>query len=415
MNIKTIIKFLFFFFFLTLAINSYLFASTKKFSYFKIKKDTNKIDSSKQRDLGDYLGKLFKKKGATKKPKHEKKVIISLVPTAGYTLSTGFTIGASSVSTFYSDSLHKGNESVINLQAFYDSHSQQTFITQSNIWTKNDQWKIVTDLRVNSYPDVTYGPGNATKSSTADSIDYNYIRFYQTFLKKVAKNLYLGGGYDLDYHFNIIQTGATNRLAASFYNKYIKKPQSHSSGINLGLLYDNRVNPVNPIGGFYSNLIFRDNFKFLGSDSRWTSIQLDIRKYFKLSENSNNVLAFWSYTWLIVNGSPPYLDLPSVGNDTYNNTGRGYPIDRFRGRNMIYLESEYRFNITSNGLIGGVVFGNLESYPRSISKNLNSFIPGYGSGIRIKINKQSNTNLGIDYGIGTNGSRGVFVNLGEVF
>ena len=82
---------------------------------------------------------------------------------------------------------------------------------------------------------------------------------------------------------------------------------------------------------------------------------------------------------------------------------------------MIYLESEYRFNITSNGLIGGVVFGNLESYPRSISKNLNSFIPGYGSGIRIKINKQSNTNLGIDYGIGTNGSRGVFVNLGEVF
>ena len=132
MNIKTIIKFLFFFFFLSLAINSYLFASTKKFSYFKIKKDTTKIDSSKQRDLGDYLGKLFKKKGATKKPKHEKKVIISLVPTAGYTLSTGFTIGASSVSTFYSDSLHKGNESVINLQAFYDSHSQQTFITHTN-------------------------------------------------------------------------------------------------------------------------------------------------------------------------------------------------------------------------------------------------------------------------------------------
>jgi hypothetical protein len=383
------------------------------FDHVFIAKDTSNIDSSKQRDLGDYISKLFKRKAPSKK--QEKKLIISLVPTAGYTLSTGFTIGASSVSTFYTDSLHKGNESVINLQAFYDSHSQQTFITQSNLWTKNDQWKIVTDLRVNKYPDVTYGLGSSSKSINADSIAYNYIRFYQTFLKKVIKNLYAGGGYDLDYHYNIVQTGSASPKAASTFSKEIKKSYSHSSGINLGLLFDNRENPVNPLGGLYANFIFRDNFKAFGSDTKWTSLQVDIRKYFKLSESSNNVLAFWSYTWLILNGAPPYLDLPSVGNDTYNNTGRGYPIDRFRGRNMLYLEGEYRFGITANGLIGGVIFGNLESYPSSITKNINKFNPGYGPGIRIKINKQSNTNLGIDYGIGTDGSRGVFVNLGEVF
>ena len=32
-----------------------------------------------------------------------------------------------------------------------------------------------------------------------------------------------------------------------------------------------------------------------------------------------------------------------------------------------------------------------------------------------KVNKHSNLNLAIDYGIGIGGSRGVFVNLGEVF
>jgi hypothetical protein len=140
-----------------------------------------------------------------------------------------------------------------------------------------------------------------------------------------------------------------------------------------------------------------------------------VRKYFKLSQHSNNVLAFWSYTWLTISGRQPYLDLPSVGTDTYNNTGRGYAIDRVRGKNMLYLETEYRFGITKNGLIGGVLFGNLESYPRNVITNVPKLIPAAGTGLRLKINKLSNTNLCIDYGIGTDNSHGVFVNLGEVF
>lgn len=376
--------------------------------------DTNVIDSAGQRDMGDVLRRLFNKKGSAIKHKDSKKLNISIVPTVGYTLSTGFSVGASSVTTFYSDNDHKGNESVINLQAFYDSHNQKTFITQSNIWSKNDQWKFVTDLRATKYPDVTYGLGSKTTTSTAEDIEFNYIRFYQTFLKKVTTNFYAGGGYDLDYHFDISSQGLSNN-AVSTFKRYGQTPSSVSSGFNLGALFDNRTNPVNSLGGMYANLIYRDNLTAFGSDSQWSSLQLDFRKYFKLSENSNNVLAIWSYTWLVLNGKPPYLDLPSVGNDTYNNTGRGYAIDRFRGRNMLYLEAEYRFAITSNGLIGGVVFSNVESYPRNVTTNINYLLPAGGGGIRIKINKHSNTNLGIDYGIGTDNSHGVFVNLGEVF
>ena len=39
----------------------------------------------------------------------------------------------------------------------------------------------------------------------------------------------------------------------------------------------------------------------------------------------------------------------------------------------------------------------------------------YGFGIRIKVNKVSNTNIAIDYGFGLDGSHGFFVNLGELF
>jgi hypothetical protein len=41
--------------------------------------------------------------------------------------------------------------------------------------------------------------------------------------------------------------------------------------------------------------------------------------------------------------------------------------------------------------------------------------PGAGLGIRIMLNKFSRTNLALDYAWGTQGSKGFFVNLGEVF
>jgi hypothetical protein len=378
-------------------------------------RDHNIVDSAYQKDMIDVLHAIFNKKGSPDNHKKPRKINISVVPTVGYTLSTGFTAGVSSVSTFYTGSDHKGNESVVNAQAFYDSHSQQTFITQINIWSANDQFKFVTDLRVNKYPDVTYGLGNHTSTLTADSITFNYVRFYQTVLKKITRSFYAGGGYDLDYHYNITEQSPAEGEKKTAFERYGETPSSHSAGFNLDALYDTRTNPINPLGGMYANLIYRDNIPDLGSDSHWTSLQFDLRKYIRLSESSNNVLAIWSYTWLVLSGKPPYLDLPSVGNDTYNNTGRGYAIDRFRGKNMLYLESEYRFGVTRDGLLGGVIFGNVESYPRSVLTNLNTFLPAAGAGLRIKINKHSNTNLAIDYAFGTDGSRGVFVNLGEVF
>jgi len=372
------------------------------------------VDSANQKDMIDVLHTLFNKKGSSDSHKIPRKINLSVVPTLGYTLSTGFTAGFSSVATFFTQSNHTGNESVVNLQAFYDSHSQQTFITESNIWADNNQVKIITDLRVTKYPDVTYGLGNNSTTLKADNIDFDYVRLYQTILKKIATNFYAGGGYDLDYHYDITEQGTADNTISDF-KRYGETSSSRSSGFNLSALFDSRTNPVNSLGGAYANLVYRDNLKALGSDSKWSSVQLDVRKYFKLSDHSNNVLAFWSYTWLTLSGKQPYLDLPSVGNDTYNNTGRGYAIDRFRGKNMLYLESEYRFGITNNGLLGGVVFTNVQNYDRSVSTGINKLIPAAGTGIRIKINKHSNTNLCIDYAVGTDNSHGVFVNLGEVF
>jgi hypothetical protein len=41
--------------------------------------------------------------------------------------------------------------------------------------------------------------------------------------------------------------------------------------------------------------------------------------------------------------------------------------------------------------------------------------PAVGGGLRLSLNKASRTNLAIDYGFGMDGSRGLSLNLGEVF
>jgi hypothetical protein len=55
------------------------------------------------------------------------------------------------------------------------------------------------------------------------------------------------------------------------------------------------------------------------------------------------------------------------------------------------------------------------SVAEPLQKGLQQIRTGYGAGIRIKLNKHSNTNVAIDYAFGQGGSQGIFMNLGEVF
>jgi outer membrane protein assembly factor BamA len=201
----------------------------------------------------------------------------------------------------------------------------------------------------------------------------------------------------------------------SDYERYGPVTRSISTGITFSALFDSRDNSINASRGFYTSLQYRDNYTFLGSTTPWRSLIIDIRRYYKFPEGSNNVLAFWSYNWFVLNGRPAYLDLPSTGNDPNSTTGRGYIQGRFRGAQMAYLESEYRFSITRNGLLGGVAFINAQSFSAAPGTRLQSIQPGFGPGLRIKLNKASKTNIAVDYGFGREGSRGLFINVGEVF
>ena len=344
---------------------------------------------------------------------HSKKIRLSAGPVLEYTLSTGLTLGVAAAAAFLTSDKGQTNVSSIIGAVKYTSKKQFLLPIQTSIWTSYNKFNFVGDWRYLNFPQDTYGFGGYTTLADGYTVTYKYIRFYETALKKIRKNFYAGIGYQLDYHWGITQVNPPPGKPTD-YDIYGYSPTSQSSGISFDLLYDSRRNSLNPeAGSFFGYVNFSQNMTLLGSNTNWNSILIDVRKYFKVGKN--NVLAFWSYNVFTLSGNPPYLDLPGTGTDTYNNTGRGYIYDRFIGKKMVDLEAEFRYGITRNGLIGGVVFANAESESELNTNNFQVISPAIGLGIRFKFNKFSNTNVCIDYAVGTNGSRGFYGNLGEVF
>ncbi len=372
-------------------------------------------DTLKQKDIIDVMESIFPKH---KFKKHSEESLTSgskfiwLSPNVGYSLTTGFLTQVVGNIAYRKPN---ANVSTIVPLITYTQKNQLVFEMRTNHWFKDNRFNLVGDWRVMRYPQNTYGLGTNSMLDDVINMDYNHLRLHQTVLKKVYRNVYVGLGYLLDYHWNIISHTANQELTIISNYQNGVSGSSTSSGLLLSFLYDNRLNSINPTAGLYLNLTLRNNFRWLGSNENTEMLMIDLRKYVHLPQNSDNVLAFWSYNSLTVSGNPPFLDLSSTGWDTYGNTGRGFIQGRFRGKKMIYAETEYRFGITKNRLLGGVFFINAQTLQGPILGGFDRIMTAAGGGLRIKLNKFSRANFAIDYAFGADGSNGLFFNVGEVF
>jgi hypothetical protein len=377
------------------------------------------FSGSEQIDLIDIARDVFLKHPSFRRETTDKKtpgkLYPALLPSAEYTLETGLAFDLTGSLAFYTGDRAEDNISNIYLASVFTQKNQILMPLQGNIWTKGNKYNIVTDWRFEIFPQNTYGLGTLTTTTDADSITFDYLRFYSTLLRTVTKDFYLGFGFDVDYFYNVRDLSHPPPGHPTPFQTYGVTAKSVSSGPTFSILYDGRRNEINPEPGWYANVIFRPNFTFLGSDSNWQSLLIDARHYLHFPAASRNILAFWTYDVFDFSNHTPYLLLPSTQSDAYENMGRGYIGGRFRGKDMLYLESEYRFGITSNGFLGGVVFLNAQSFTEPVTNRFEAIAPGWGGGIRIKLNKFPRTNICLDYGFGLHGSQGIFANLGEVF
>jgi outer membrane protein assembly factor BamA len=384
-------------------------------------------------DLGDVFRKLFK----IKKPPKPKTSAIFIAPSFSSSPATGFAFGATVQGAFR---MGTGNLSAFQVNALYTTKNQVMIFLKNNIYAKNNKIFLSGDWRYFSYTETTFGLGtNAPEGSLpyyqnynglgdptdslAQPMKFNYFKVHQTMSFIVWPGFYAGPGIHLDLYSNIqdLKLDTALREITSHY-AYSKKndfdPREYTVfGLSLNLVYDTRDNIVNSYKGMYANLNFRVNPEFLGSDHNSSSLWAEYRYFTNLSKKEAKILAFWFIGSFTTSGKMPYLNLPALGYDQRSKSGRGYASGRFRGQQMLYAETEYRFPISKcNKFLGGVVFLNATSTNnKDAGISLLKYIqPGVGVGLRVLFNKTARMNMQIDYGVGKEGG-GVYFGASEVF
>ena len=329
----------------------------------------------------------------------------------------------------------------------YTTRKQFLFTLKGSVFFEDNKNILMQDLRYFNTSQPTFGLGTGPNSSKlvssgvkcddgsisngineAQMMKFQYFRLHETFFKRINESkMFLGIGYHLDIHYKIndqllnlesVPPTLTSHYAYSIKNGF--NPEKYTlSGASANFMYDNRDNTVSPYKGMYSLITLKFNPKFLGSSKNSTTLWVEARKYFSVSQSQErNIIGLWAFGNFQLGGNLPYLDLPALGWDQFGRSGRAYTQGRFRGQSLIYSEAEWRFPLQKNkNKWGGVVFLNATTAANNDANiGLVDFVNlGYGVGLRYMLNEKSRTNLCLDFGLGDYGAKGFYLSVNEVF
>src|SRR5215468_5656123 len=375
--------------------------------------------------------------------------LLAVLPAFAYNPTVGFLFGGVGIFGMYLGDPEDTTISSVQAMVLYTTKNQ--FITQvsSTVMTGRNTWEFQGDWRFMIFNQDTFGLGTGHSPVSqgftlngigttaavegAQHMDMNLLRFRQNALRQVWGALYVGPGLSFDRYYGIVDQRldlsasppvVTSHYAYSAVEGFGTKAYN-TSGLSLNVLYDTRDSTINAYRGAYASLSYQWNPTWFGSSKDSSLLSAEFRTYLGLSSAvPRNVLAFWVVAQGQVSGALPYLALPSIGWDAKNRTGRGWVQGRFRGTSEIYTEAEWRFRITDNGLLGGVVLANLSTFTRPPVS-----VPGYsepgeslfehprvagGAGLRIMQNRQSRTNITLDLAVADK-SVGFYFGAGEAF
>jgi len=379
------------------------------------------------------LPEIFKKKDSVLVIKPIKNSFFLVIPLIGSQPATGFVYGAVGQYTFKGKNPND-KYSAINLGINYSEKKQLIINFKNNVMLRENKIFLSGDWRYYVFSQANYGLGSdivpsigSNKpfdiNSLSEPMQYNYFKFHQTVSWKLKGNYYIGAGLHLDDYSSIKDENLdiANGIYTEHYNYNKMNGFSDTAynvnGISLNMVFDSRDNQINTNHGWFANINYRMNPALNKNQSASTVLFTEYRYFLPLSKtNSQHVFSIWAYGQFVTSGKVPYLNLPALGWDQRSRSGKGYTQGLFRGYNLTYLETEYRFPITRNQLLSGTIFTNFTSTTDK-DRNIRLFQyvqPAMGVGLRILIDKATRTNLVLNYAFG-NQSKAFYLNAGETF
>lgn len=293
--------------------------------------------------------------------------------------------------------------SYLRFTANYTQNKQSDFWSEWSVFTNREKYLFKGEFRMRNFPDKFYGIGNNTNKDSNEIYSYNLVTFKFLGLKQVLPGLFTGFDYHFtkEFNFKLDPDGVLSNGNIVGYKGGV------GSALGLVAIFDKRDNVMNPHKGQFIELSSYFYRSFLGGSFDFTVINAEYRKYFKLKPN--HIIAFQVKSRFSF-GDVPFLEMSQVGNDDLL---RGYPRNRFRDKNLLATQVEYRFPLfwrfgmtTFAGI--GDVYNNYEDFKLSYLKYT------LGMGLRFLINSAERLNVRVDYGYGSEGGY-FYVSFTEAF
>lgn len=260
------------------------------------------------------------------------------------------------------------------------------------------------------WPEMYFGIGPKTKDEDMIISEYDIVTVDQSAYKNIGKELFVGLQVKYYNYYNV-QFYDTDGDSIPSPENIVGENGGAYFGLGLGVLKDKRNSILTPTSDYYFEFSSRFYAEALGSASNYSSILLDGRKYLDFESKGKHVLAFQGKA-LFTSGEVPFIDLAKLGGKFMM---RGYIEGRYRDKQYIQLQTEYRATII--GRFGGTLFAGAGNVmPRIGDFQMNSVKAAVGFGLRFNINRKDPANVRIDFGYGFDKeAKGVYITFGEAF
>ena len=380
-------------------------------------------ETAEQKDVVDLFRQWRKKPVPSAQDEQaSKRAAFILVPIVASKPSSGLSVGVGGTIEFPLGPAADTFVSSVLVGASVSTKKQYTLFMKPELYGSGNGWLLAGDNHYKLAGQTTYGLGSDAPASGGVDAKYKSTKFIDTYYRETVDHVLFGAG--LSYQrFSDVQPDGADGWAGSPYEAYslemgFDPAGQTAAGLLASVRLDTRDNRSDPFRGWFTEARYTANMAgFIGGDSTWQRLYVDVRHFVPLKTVRRQVLAFWGYGDVVTHGNAPYLSLPATGTDPLERSGRGYAEGRFRGEQLVYGEVEYRLTLRRDGLLGMVGFLNATTVgsPFADQKLFDSVAIGGGVGLRARLQKRSRTNICLDFGFGRKGSHGVYLGLAEAF
>ena len=326
------------------------------------------------------------------------------LPFVYYTPETKLALGAGGVLSFrVGTDKAMTRTSTVWIFGNYTLAKQFQVSVVPQVYFARNSFYLSGNLRYERTPQKFYGIGNDAPSSFVESYTPRIALFQAGLKKRLLASLYAGLTLDLERtNMESVEPGGTLETEGI--------PGSRGGlvlGAGISFDWDTRDNVQFPRHGSFFQLAANAYGPAMGSDFAFSSLNLDYRKY--ASPASGQVLALQAVLRL-TSGDTPFYRLSMLGGDSLL---RGYYKGRFRDKDMIVVQAEYRVSLGRR--FGAAGFAGLgQVFSRFSDLELKSLRYSMGTGLRYSLNPREGTNIRMDLAWGVR-SFGLYFTAQESF